>query len=383
MPPAILGFLIGAGARAAAARVLTWLGMNMATMAIAGGLNLKTPSGDFNYKSNKFVRVLTNYLKKFGKDFAVSRFEDIVRGGVGGLSAIYLLIPLFNYLVYEDVRLRQERTHDTGYITTTGFTEALDIITDAIGFMILADVLSGTDVGSDMAEELVSEIMQKAVSDVVEQALKIKTGGYEPDVDEVRETIAEGAIQKPEEIAMQYLVSGINIFSGVAHAYAGLLQSVSPFSLIVRERIQRLFDDMFNLHVIGQAFEAYRRYRGDQLDTMYRVIDAIEILSNKIRNIISDYIDAKISAYVAGVEVPFTDYDKMLDVLETLVNDLEQSVSTIVPCDYIYDDTYANQRIIDLLNEWIGKVTEMLSSIKQNIENKVQTINSLMRAVRQ
>lgn len=383
MPSGIIAALIGAGARAAASRILTWLGLNLATMAIAGGLNLKLPDPNLSYKSNKFVRVLVNYLKKFGKEFAASRFEDIVRGGVGGLSAIYLLIPLFNFLVYEDVRLRQEKTHDTGYITTTGFTEALDIITDAIGFMILADVLSGTDVGSDMAEELVSEIMQKAVSDVVEQALKIKTGGYEPDVDEVRETIAEGAIQKPEEIAMQYLVSGINIFSGVAHAYAGLLQSLSPFSLMIRERIQRLFDDMWNLHVIGQAFEAYRRYRGDQLDTLYRVIDMIETIANKVRGIISDYLDAKISAYVAGAEVPFSDYDKMLDVLEQVVNDLEQSVASIVPCEYIYDDTYANQRIIDLLNEWVGKVTEMLSSIKQDIENKVQSINSLMRAVRQ
>ena len=364
---------------------------NLIRLAVRrGGLRLPpyVPGApvDVNTKRS-LLRQVAEKGVDFSKKMAVAKVREILSESPNAILAMQMILPAFAYLTWQDFYLRASQTHPEGYITTAGFNEALDALLDTVGFLLFADVISGADVGSDIAEELVSEVAQRAVSDTVEVAMKIKSGGMEPDVDEVRETIAEGALGTPEEIALQYLATGLNTFSAAAHAYSALLQGNYPRLRDLTNKLDTLvFDKLAASTWHALAVEMYARARGDALDTLYRIVELLDEYAAQVRSIVRDYLAARIATRTADAIFVGDYYDKALTELEALLQELETAVDQVNPCEFVAFDVLdqARQRVAEkVLPGFANPLIVLLQEMRASMEYIVSEMVTWMIRVRQ
>jgi len=247
------------------------------------------------------LRSISRRLGPFAVDIVKDIVREVTEKAVMTPFALAALTDALGYWITSDLIARSTFHTDLHIPTRETFTQTIDMVADTIGALLLVDVVSGRDVGSDVAESIIDSFNQSIVGDAIRAYLDTVSGVEAVDDDEIRDVVGEGALGTPEELAYLGARSGLDTFSAMAELYTGLLQGDNPYW----SRVAREVDDIMKRWERGLAPDIWimgsitERLGEDLADAVYWYLGAFDYVENRIKTLMRDVVQMQ-AAYRAG-----------------------------------------------------------------------------------
>ena len=303
------------------------------------------------------LRSISRRLGPFATDVLRDIAREVTEKAVMTPFALAALTDALGYWIASDLIARSTFHSDLHVPTRETFTQTIDMVADTIGALLLVDVVSGRDVGSDVAESILDSFNQSIVGDAIRAYLDTVSGVEAVDDDEIRDVVGEGALGTPEELAYLGARSGLDTFSAMAELYTGLLQGDNPYwSRAIRE-----VDDIMKRWERGLAPDVWimgsliEKLGEDVADSTYWYLSVFDYVENRIKILIRDLVQAY-SAYLSG---GLTDSD-----LEVFVNGAFAELSAIWEALSVFND---NQ----FLDSYVSKIVEEYAAFRSQVPFEV------------
>ncbi|MEM4819398.1 MAG: hypothetical protein QXQ91_03735, partial [Nanopusillaceae archaeon] len=264
--------------------------------------------------------------KKIGKEVAKDLAAEFMKDSILAVPSIYLLTDAISYWIFSDFLVKNKYHPVLGMPTRGAFVEAVTHVLNAVTSMLLVDILSNRDVGSDLAENIVEAFSESVLGDAVKAYVETVAGVDSADDDEIRDIVSEDVVQTPYEIAFLGARSGLDNYSAMAELYTGYLEGLNPYFMRVAREIEDnvkrfergLSTDVF---IAGKVVE---KLGEDLSDAIYWFMGITDVLESRYRRAIRDIVDA-----VANVDedevIDLVYHSKMreLETIEEMLNRLE------------------------------------------------------------
>ena len=283
------------------------------------------------------IRGLTTRLRPLASEILRDMAKETIEKAVTTPFAVGALTDALGYWLVSDLRARASFHRDLHVPTRETFVQTIDSIADTIAALLLVDVVSGRDVGSDLAESIIDSFSESVVGDAIRAYLDTVSGVDAVDDDEIRDVVGEGAVGTPQELAYLGARSGLDTYSAMVELYTGLLQGDNPYwSRVVRE-----IDDVFKrwerglapVYVIGNMLE---KLGGDVADGVYWYLGAMSRIENMLESLAKEAVDA----YVLYKRGALRD-DELAQVYQSLIDEVEAVEAALEAFDDEFADQYA------------------------------------------
>ena len=322
-----------------------------------GGSVPSTPVGDRTVSNARSLstrlRSISRRLGPFATDIVKDIVREVAEKAVMTPFALAALTDALGYWITSDLIARSTFHSDLHIPTRDTFTQTIDMVADTIGALLLVDVVSGRDVGSDVAESIIDSFNQSIVGDAIRAYLDTVSGVEAVDDDEIRDVVGEGALGTPEELAYLGARSGLDTFSAMAELYTGLLQGDNTYwSRAIRE-----VDDIMKRWERGLAPDVWitgslvEKLGEDLADSMYWYLSVFDYVENRIKILIRDLIQAY-SAYKSG---GLSDSD-----MEVFVNGAFNELSAIWDAISVFNDDY-------FVDAYVSKIVEEYAAFRSQV----------------
>jgi hypothetical protein len=281
--------------------------------------------------------------------------------------AIAALTDALGFWVAADLRARASFHRDLHVPTRTTFTTAVDDVADTIAALMLVDVVSGRDIGSDIAESVIDAFSQSVLGDTIRAYLDTVSGVDAVDDDEIRDIVGEGAAEAPEELAYLGARSGLDTYSAMVELYTGLLQGDNPYwSRAVRE-----VDEVFKrwerglapVYVIGSVLE---KLGGDVADGIYWYLGAL----TRVENMIEGMIKEAVELYALYRKGAITE-DQLEAFYDGMVHEIDAVDAALDAFDDDFADQYASLIVTEFVNLSAGAPYGVLYSLIEDVMTDV------------
>jgi hypothetical protein len=369
-----LAGLVGAGAAGLGALLGTLRGLSpvMPTHSI----DLTPPAGSGTAGANAAsnankianrLRSITTRLRPLASELLRDMAKETIEKTITTPFAVAALTDALGFWIAADLRARASFHRDLHVPTRETFTKAVDDVADTIAALMLVDVVSGRDVGSDLAESIIDAFSESVLGDAIKSYLETVSGVSAVDDDEIRDIVGEGAAAAPEELAYLGARSGLDTYSAMVELYTGLLQGDNPYwSRAVRE-----IDDVFKrwerglapVYVIGNVLE---KLGGDVADGVYWYLGALSRVENMIESLMKDAIEL----YVLYQKGAVTE-DQLSEFYTNMMYEVDAIEAALDAFDDGFVDYYASQIV--------GEFTNLLNYVPYNV--LYQLIEDLMTDV--
>lgn len=312
-------------------------------------------------------------------DQFVDLFGETVKNVIMFPGATMLLTDALTYWLYTDLVTKASFDRTLNIPTAETFTRAVNSIVDTVTAMMVTDIISGRDVGSDLAESIMDSFSESVLGDTIKSYLDTIAGVKAVDDDEIRDIIAEGAASTPEELAYLGARSGLDTFSAMAEIYTGLLQGDNQyFSRVIKEvedNIKSLEKGLApDVYIYGTIVE---RLAEDVADSIYWYLEVVDYIINRIKTIVRDVAELRASLRMGSVDV--NTYNKILDSYDAELDAMKEVVSVLENREFIermVSDVIARLReITDLVRpeDLEEKILEILHDAGKRIAGHVQS----------
>jgi hypothetical protein len=302
--------IAGAGAAGAAALASLLSGfrpqINVRFVDIPGPF--QTPVGQRTANNARSLatrlRSISRRLGPFATEVIRDIAKEVTEKAVMTPFALAALIDALGYWIASDLIARSTFHPDLYVPTRETFVRTIDMVADTIGALLLVDVVSGRDVGSDVAESILDSFNQSIVGDAIRAYLDTVSGVEAVDDDEIRDVTGEGALGTPEELAYLGARSGLDTFSAMAELYTGLLQGDNPYW----SRVAREVDDIMkrwerglapDIWVLGLLIE---KLGEDLTDAIYWYLGALDYVENRIKTLMRDTVQIQAAYRSDGLD---------------------------------------------------------------------------------
>jgi hypothetical protein len=331
----------------------------------------ETPVGQKTVNNAKSLstrlKSISRRLGPFAVDVLKDIAEEVAEKAVTTPFALAALTDALGYWITSDLIARSTFHSDLHIPTRDTFTTTVDMVSDTIGALMLVDLVSGRDVGSDIAESIIESFNESIVGDAIRAYLDTVSGVEAVDDDEIRDVVGEGALGTAEELAYLGARSGLDTFSAMSELYTGLLQGDNTYwSRAIRE-----VDDIMKRWERGLAVDVWvlgsvvEKLGEDLADSTYWYLSVFDYVENRIKILIRDLLQAYASYRSGGlsesdmqvfIDGAFNELSAIWEALSVFNDDqfLESYVSKIVE-EYT---AFRNQVPYDALNRSIEKVLE-------------------------
>lgn len=289
-------------------------------------------------------------LIESAKQAAVEIINDLLKEtmekSVTTPFALMALTDAIGYWIAADLIIKSTYHRRLHVPTSTTFVRAVDMIADTVAALMLVDLVSNRDIGSDLAESVVSSFSDAIVSDAMRAYIDTVAGIKAVDDDEIRDIIGEGAVASAEELAYIAARSGLDVFSAMAEAYTGLLQGDNAYW----NRAIREIDDIMKKWERGLAADVYilasliERIGEDLVDSVYWYLAVLDYVENRIKTVVRDVMELY-AAYRAG-GISENDLDS---ALQAAANELEAYREVL---NNLVDDSAAESYVDDIIAEF-------------------------------
>jgi hypothetical protein len=317
----------------------------------------QTPVGQNTISNARSLSARLRSISRRLGPFAVDIVKDIVREvtekAVMTPFALAALTDALGYWITSDLIARSTFHSDLHIPTRETFTQTIDMVADTIGALLLVDVVSGRDVGSDVAESIIDSFNQSIVGDAIRAYLDTVSGVEAVDDDEIRDVVGEGALGTAEELAYLGARSGLDTFSAMAELYTGLLQGDNPYwSRAVRE-----VDDIMKRWERGLAPDVWimgslvEKLGEDLADATYWYLSVFDYVENRIKILIRDLLQAYASYRSGGL----SDSD-----MEVFVNGAFAELSAIWDALSVFNDD-------QFLDSYVSKIVEEYTALRSQV----------------
>lgn len=334
-------------------------------------------------------RRLVNALGKNTVETLLDLYKETLKDTLLYPGATIMLSDAIAYWVYSDLLTKSSYDPNLNVPTAETFTKSLNYILDTIAALMAVDVISGRDVGSDIAESVADSFSQSVLGDAVKAYLNTVAGVDSIDDDEIRDVTGEGAIGTADEMAYLGARSGLDTFSAVAELYTGLLQGDNPyFNSSVRE-----IADSFKRVERGLALDVYgvgslvERVSADLIDSIYWYIDALDYVINRLKTVIRDAGQVLVS--VSQGSITYDMAIQMLDMLQTEVLAYEDMITVFDDQSFLgslvnavfaeYSSLYG---AVDI-NKLYSKIEVILDDVGKRIASHVTDITATYRKLKE
>lgn len=339
---------------------------------------------------NNRIRTLFDSLKtgskKVAKEVAKDLAAEFMKDSILAVPSIYLLTDAISYWVFSDFLVKNKYHPILGMPTRGAFVEAVTHVLNAITSMLLVDILSNRDVGSDLAENVVEAFSQSILGDAVKAYVETVAGVDSADDDEIRDIVSEDVVQTPHEIAFLGARSGLDNYSAMAELYTGYLEGLNPyFTRAAREiednvkRFERgLSTDVF---LAGRVIE---KLGEDLSDAVYWFMNITDSLEAKYRRAVREIVDTVSNVDEDEViELVYQSKLKELEVIEEMINKLENDdelvekvvdliftkyyefISVLTPDDLYYMIFKVLDRVGEEIKEGFEKMSQSYLKLKE------------------
>jgi len=316
-----------------------------------------TPVGQRTANNAKSLSARLRSISRRLGPFAVDILKDVAREvaekAIMTPFALAALTDALGYWITSDLIARSTFHSDLHIPTRDTFTQTIDMVADTIGALLLVDVVSGRDVGSDVAESIIDSFNQSIVGDAIRAYLDTVSGVESVDDDEIRDVVGDGALGTAEELAYLGARSGLDTFSAMAELYTGLLQGDNTYwSRAVRE-----VDDIMKRWERGLAPDVWvmgslvEKLGEDLADSVYWYLSVFDYVENRIKILIRDLIQAY-SAYKSG---GLSDSD-----MEVFVNGAFAELSAIWDAISVFNDDY-------FVDAYVSKIVEEYAAFRSQV----------------
>jgi hypothetical protein len=331
----------------------------------AGAAGVNTVS-NANKIANR-IRSITTRLRPLASEILRDMAKETIEKTITTPFAVAALTDALGFWIAADLRARASFHRDLHVPTRETFTKAIDDVADTIAALMLVDVVSGRDVGSDLAESIIDAFSESVLGDAIKSYLDTVSGVSAVDDDEIRDIVGEGAASAPEELAYLGARSGLDTFSAMVELYTGLLQGDNPYwSRAVRE-----IDDVFKrwerglapAYVIGNVLE---RLGGDVADGIYWYLGALSRIENMIESLMKDAVEL----YVLYQKGAVTE-DQLSEFYTNMLYEVDAIEAALDAFDDGFVDYYASQIV--------GEFANLLNYVPYNV--LYQLIEDLMTDV--
>jgi hypothetical protein len=297
------------------------------------------------------LRHVATRLRPFASEVLRDMAKETIEKAVTTPFAVAALTDALGYWLAADLRARASFHKDLHIPTRETFTKAIDDVADTIAALMVVDVVSGRDVGSDLAESIIDAFSESVLGDVIKSYLDTVSGVKAVDDDEIRDIVGEGAAETPEELAYLGARSGLDTYSAMAELYTGLLQGDNPYFA----RIAREVDDVFKrwerglapVYVIGNVLE---RIGGDVADGVYWYLGALSRVENQIESLVKEAVDL----YVLYLRGAITE-DRLSQFYSNMMHEIDAIEAALDAFDDGFVDFYASQ-IADAFTDFASHV---------------------------
>lgn len=298
-------------------------------------------------------------------DQFVDLFGETVKNVIMFPGATLLLTDALVYWLYTDLATKATFDRALNIPTAESFTRAVESIVDTVTAMMATDIISGRDVGSDVAESIIDSFSESVLGDTIKSYLDTIAGVKAVDDDEIRDIVSEGAVQSPEELAYLGARSGLDTFSAMAELYTGLLQGDNPyFNRVVKEvedNVKRLEKGLApDMYIYGAVVE---RLAEDVVDSIYWYLEPLDYIINRIKTIVRN-----VSELRAGLKMKSVDentYNKILDSYNAELDAMNEIVSVLENKEFVEK----------LVSSVLVSFKDLVSLIKpEDLENKILEI---------
>jgi len=345
--------LIGAGAAGLGAVLFTLRGL--APVMPTHGINLSgsapsTGAGNTAvsnaHKIANRVRGLSTRLKPLASEILRDMAKETIEKAVTTPFAIAALTDALGFWVAADLRARASFHRDLHVPTRETFTNAIDDVADTVAALMLVDVVSNRDIGSDIAESVIDAFSESVLGDAIKSYLDTVSGVDAVDDDEIRDIVGEGAAETPEELAYLGARSGLDTYSAMVELYTGLLQGDNPYF----SRAAREIDDVFKrwerglapVYVIGNVLE---KLGGDVADGIYWYLGALSRVENMIESMIKEAVDIY-TLYRRGAITE--------DQLGSFYNNMVYEIEAVEAALEAFDDQFVDYYASLIVDAFIG-----------------------------
>ena len=322
-----------------------------------GGSVPSTPVGDRTVSNARSLstrlRSISRRLGPFATDIVKDIVREVAEKAVMTPFALAALTDALGYWITSDLIARSTFHSDLHIPTRDTFTQTIDMVADTIGALLLVDVVSGRDVGSDVAESIIDSFNQSIVGDAIRAYLDTVSGVEAVDDDEIRDVVGEGALGTPEELAYLGARSGLDTFSAMAELYTGLLQGDNTYwSRAIRE-----VDDIMKRWERGLAPDVWvmgslvEKLGEDLADSMYWYLSVFDYVENRIKILVRDLLQAYASYRSGGL----SDSD-----MEVFVNGAFAELSAIWDAISVFNDDY-------FVDAYVSKIVEEYAAFRSQV----------------
>ena len=292
------------------------------------------------------LRSISRRLGPFAIDILRDVAREVAEKAITTPFALAALTDALGYWIASDLITRSTFHPDLHIPTRDTFTQAIDMVADTIGALLLVDVVSGRDVGSDVAESVIDSFSESIVGDAIRAYLDTVSGVEAVDDDEIRDVVGEGALGTPEELAYLGARSGLDTFSAMAELYTGLLQGDNPYwSRAVRE-----VDDIMKRWERGLAPDVWiagsliEKLGEDLADSTYWYLSIFDYVENRIKTLVRDMVQVQAAYRVGGL----ADSDVEAFLISVL-NELSAIEDMLKAFD---DDFFLDSYVEKIVNEY-------------------------------
>lgn len=301
-------------------------------------------------------RRLTQALGKQLTDTFLDLIGETVKDVVLYPGAALMLSDAIAYWVYSDLLVKTTYDSTLHVPTAETFSKALNYILDTVAALLLTDIVSNRDVGSDIAEGVIDSFNQAVVGDSIRAYIETIAGVEAVDDDEIRDIVGDGAAQTPEELGYLGARSGLDTFSAIAELYTGLLQGDNPYwSRAVKEvedNIKRLERGLApDIYVLGSLME---RLSEDIADSAYWYLEVVDYIINRIKTIVRDAGQLLATVMSGGISP-----DDAVTIIDQYNNELLALEAQVAALE---DPEYIDSKISDVLND----VLAVINSVDMN-----------------
>jgi hypothetical protein len=316
-----------------------------------------TPVGQRTANNAKSLSTRLRSISRRLGPFAVDILKDVAREvaekAIMTPFALAALTDALGYWITSDLIARSTFHSDLHIPTRDTFTQTIDMVADTIGALLLVDVVSGRDVGSDVAESIIDSFNQSIVGDAIRAYLDTVSGVESVDDDEIRDVVGDGALGTAEELAYLGARSGLDTFSAMAELYTGLLQGDNTYwSRAVRE-----VDDIMKRWERGLAPDVWvtgslvEKLGEDLADSVYWYLSVFDYVENRIKILVRDLLQAYASYRSGGL----SDSD-----MEVFVNGAFAELSAIWDAISVFNDDY-------FVDAYVSKIVEEYTAFRSQV----------------
>lgn len=301
-------------------------------------------------------RRLTQALGKQLTDTFLDLIGETVKDVVLYPGAALMLSDAIAYWVYSDLLVKTTYDPTLHIPTAETFSKAMNYILDTVAALLLTDIVSNRDVGSDIAEGVIDSFNQAVVGDSIRAYMETIAGVEAVDDDEIRDIVGDGSVQTPEELGYLGARSGLDTFSAVAELYTGLLQGDNPYwSRAVKEvedNIKRLERGLApDIYVLGSLVE---RLSEDIADSTYWYFEVVGYIINRIKSIVRDAGQLLAAVRSGGISP-----DDALTIINQYNNELLALEAQVAALE---DPEYIDSKISEVLND----VSAVINSVNMD-----------------